>query len=191
MIKIFLLAFTLLFFTSCSNSLSSLYSSDNSINFSNFTNSLTKNICHKIEDNSVVFITDFVNESNLQNKSQLGFLLSNELKVNILNPNCTNNIAIKELQIAKHIKIGDNGTRILTRQSDELKASSVLDDNLALVGTYIITQKQIIIFLKLIDLNTSQTISSSSATRKITQEIKSLEGIQKPAEPIRYRPIVL
>jgi hypothetical protein len=191
MIKLILLSLTIFFFTACTSNLRNLYSNDSTIDFASFTNKLTKNICEKIEDNSVVFISDFVNETNFQNKSQLGFLLSNELKVNILNKRCTNDISIQELQLAKHIKVGNNGTRILTRQSDELKSSVISDESQALVGTYIITEKQIIIFLKLINLSTSQTISSSSASRKITREIQSLEGIPKPVEPTRYRPFVL
>ena len=159
--------------------------------FSFLSKRLSSNICPKIKNNSTLYVTDFVNESNLQNISQLGFLLSNELKVNILKNNCTNKVSIKNLQLSKSLQIGKQGTRILTRNLKNLKTKNLKDDRQILVGTYMITKKQLILFLKLINLKDGNTIATSSIATIMTDEIKELDGINTNTDPIIYKPFHL
>lgn len=164
---------------------------DRKTNFSNLSKKLALRVCKSIKPYSTVYITDFVNESNLKNISQLGFLLSNELKVNILKESCTTKVNLKNLQLAKTLKIGNHGARILTRDFSKIKVKNIADNNQILVGTYILTNNQFILFLKLINIKDSSTIASSSVSTPITNEIKELEGIETHTEPYIYTPFHL
>jgi len=147
--------------------------------FKFLTSKLTpSSFCDKINSNTTLYVTDFVNESNLDNKSELGFLLSNELKVNILKNSCTKNVAIKTFNLGSNLKIGQNGVKILTRDLQQLKIQNIEDDKQMAVGTYIITNKQLILFLKLINLQNGDTITTSTSTSTLTSEIKDLEGME-------------
>ena len=161
-------------------------------NFNTLTKKLTTySFCSKIKENNTLYITDFVNESNLENRSQLGFLLSNHLKVNILKDGCTKNVTIKTFNLANNLKIGKNGSKILSRELKELKVQNLEDDKQIIVGTYIITKKQLILFIKLIDLKSGNTVASESKATYITNEIKELEGINTNNDPIIYTPFHL
>ena len=176
-------------FTSCSTK--NNINSNTSTNFSNLTEELSVNICEVIPTNSTVYITDFVNQSNLKNISQLGFLLANELKVNILNEDCKENISVRTLDLAKSLTIGKRGSHILTRNFKDLKNTDLEDDKKVIVGTYMITHNQLILFTKLIDLKTSNTIASTSTSTILTKEIKQLEGIDINNHPDIYKPLHL
>jgi hypothetical protein len=176
-----ILIFIVISFNSCTTSkiLTNYFSKkDDFVNFVSIAKDLIKPICRKINTGTTLYISDFVNESNLKNRSQLGFLFSNQIKVNILKPYCSKNITIQDLQLAKTFKISKNGSRILSRNIKELKNTVLLDDKQILVGSYIISNKQIIIFLKLITLKHGTIIASSTTSRLITDEIKALEGLQ-------------
>jgi len=170
-------------------SMSNLPQKDRKTNFSLLSYKLASRVCENIKPNSTLYITDFVNESNFKNISQLGFLLSSELKVNILKSSCTTNVTVKNLQLSKTLKIGNHGTRILTRDFSNIKVKNIKDNNQMLVGTYMMTKNQFIVFLKLINLKDSSTISSSSVSTPITNEIKELEGIDTTDEPYVYTPL--
>ena len=152
-------------------------------NFAYITKQLAShNICSKINNNTVLYLTDFVNETNLDNRSELGFLLSNQLKVNILKNDCAKNVSIKTFNLGQNLKIGQNGSKILTRDLKNLKTQSLEDDKQIAIGTYAITSNQLILFLKLVDLEESNTIASSSTTTKVTNEILELEGLDMEQE---------
>jgi hypothetical protein len=176
--KIFINIFIVgLIFTGCSVLQKPIDPLASSTNFSSLSKKLSRDICYKIQDNSTLYITDFVNESNLKNRSQLGFLLSSELKVNILKKSCGQNIAIKNLQLSKSLQIGKYGSKILTRDIKNLKIKNLKDNRDILIGTYMMTKNQLILFLKLVNLKTGNTIATSRISTKITNEIKELEGI--------------
>ena len=176
--KLLLLSFILLFTACSTNPLQSYFSKERtSIDFNDIAKDLTIPLCQKINTNTTLYISDFVNESNLKNKSKLGFLLSNQVKANTLSPSCPSPIYIQDLQLAKTFKISKNGSRILSRNIKELKNTVLLDDKQILVGSYILTSKQIIVFLKLINLKYGSIIASSTTSRPITDEIRSLEGL--------------
>lgn len=170
---------------------------NNNLSFDDIAYDLVTPICDKIEDNSNIYITDFVNESNLKNKSQLGFLLSNQTKVNVQKSYCTNNVTIQDLQLAKNLKISKNGSRILTRDVNNIKNLKLKDDKKILTGSYILTENQIIVFLKLMNLKNGNIIISSTTSRQIDDELKSLEGVitnkeKKSKEELKiYKPMHL
>ncbi|MBI3874331.1 MAG: hypothetical protein HY307_04950 [Arcobacter sp.] len=142
------------------------------------TNLLPTTFCNKITPNSTLYVTDFVNESNLDNQSELGFLLSNELKVNLLKNNCSKNVMIKTFDLAQNLKMGRNGAKILTRELSKLKTQSIEDDKQIVIGSYSLTNKKIILFVKLVNLKDGNTIASNSSSDELTDEIKELEGIK-------------
>lgn len=161
---------------------------------SNVVNDVCKNIS-KDELDKDFYVVDFVNIDNLENNSQLGFVLSNQLKSDLLR-NCKG-ITIKELELGKNIQLGRNGSKILTRELDEIK-SKVVDENSNLViGTYAITSENLMIFVKVVDLATGIIKSSSTVNTSLTQEIMGLEGYtpqqsQSQSNPRGiYRPLVL
>ena len=173
-----LFSIIILLLTSCTKQLNSYFSKNNkNTDFYNIALELSKPMCKMIQRDTTVYITDYVNESNLKNKSQLGFLLSNQTKVNILDSSCTKNVKIQDLQLAKTLKINTSGSRILTRDINDMKNVNIKDDKQILIGSYILTQNQMIVFLKLVNLNNGDIIASSSVSREIDDEIKSLEGL--------------
>jgi hypothetical protein len=180
--QIIILLLIITIFTSCSNKLQNL---DKQTNFLNITNKLVKPLCKDIYPHKVLYITDFVNETYLQNKSKLGFLLSNNLKVNILDRSCTTSNVIKSFELGDNVKIGSEGSRIFTRKLDDLATKAIDENNQIFVGTYIFTSKQLILYLKLINLNTKNIISSNTVSIPITDEIKDLEGLKTSYDIIK------
>jgi TolB-like protein len=149
------------------------------ITFSELIRIVTKKMCAKIDEKKTIYVTDFVNIKNFKNKSQLGFLLSSELKVSLFS-NCSDNLQIKELEFRDSVKLGQHGINVLSRTPKALKAKYILKNHQVLVGTYSITRKQLIIYLKLIDFDSGNTLVSSRANIKLDDEIKDLEGVLKP-----------
>ncbi len=193
MIRKFKLYFTILaalfLFSGCA-----LSSSNNNVDF----NDISKEITKDLKTSSILYITDFVNIASLENTSQLGFILASNTKVAILN-NDTNTdtndkkakkTIIKELTIGKNIKIGKQGIKLLSRELSKLKTTKILANSQVLVGTYAITSKQLIVYLKLINLDTDELLFSKTTSVPITDEILELEGIDTTNQDI-YIPLVL
>ena len=148
------------------------------INFDEITKSLTKDIStslNKLSKDEAIYITDFVNITTNKNNSNLGFLLSNSLKVQV--STTIPNIKIKEFEMATAMTIGKNGSKILSRDLNELTTINLKEKGYILVGTYAITLKQLVIFVKLIELSSSNIISTSTVSVALTQEIIDLEGV--------------
>jgi len=184
--KNILLSILIIFiFTSCSSiytkyskKIKSYFSSSNSSDYLIITRELTENLCEKINQDSVIYITDYVDEENLKNKSKLGFLLASQTKVNVLNEDCTSNVKVQDLQLAKNLKISKNGSRILSRDINEMKVKNLQDDKQILVGSYILTQNEIIFFLKLMNLKTGNIIASTTTSRVLSEEFRNLQNIK-------------
>ncbi|WP_323591974.1 FlgO family outer membrane protein [Aliarcobacter butzleri] len=140
----------------------------------------------------VVLVSDFVNLDKLKNKSQLGFLLSNILKDKL----SSLNIIVREIELGKEFEFGSSGFNLLTREKDKILSDKV-KSKYAVVGTYSISNKSLNVFIKLIDINTGNILSSSFARTDIDDEIVNLEGNysieekDKPKEPIIRQPLVL
>ena len=149
------------------------------VNFSALVRELTKQVCYKTNANKPIYVADFVNIRNFKNKSQLGFLLSSELKVSLFKE-CSEDLKIKELEFRDSVKLGKQGINVLSRSIKAIKTKYILKNHQVLVGTYSITKEQLILYLKLIDFDSGNTLASSRINIHINDEIKDLEGILPP-----------
>ena len=158
-------------------------------NFSKLTDSLIEDLSSRTSSltyysSDSLIITDFVNINSLDNKSTLGFILSNELKTSLSKK--FPNLSVKELTLGRDIKIGSNGVKILSRKLKELKTNQAKNIKYILVGTYAITQKKLMLFLKLLDYTSGDIIASSSETTQITNEISNLAHITNETNKFEY-----
>lgn len=161
-------------------------------NFDTLTKNLLQQLCPTIssvnKSKTPLYVVDFVNLQDLQNNSELGFMLSDELKTQVTQV-C--NMPIYAIEYSKYLKIGPNGTKFLSRNLDELNNQKINRNTYALVGTYAFTQRQLILYLKLIDLNTGVIIKSATQKTLITDEIIHLEKKSKASQNTIYAPVVL
>lgn len=143
-----------------------------------------------VSKNKPVYVTDFVNLDKLDNHSELGFMLSDEVK-SLVTKN--NNIYVQAIEYSKFLKLGDNGTKLLSRKHDEIKTKQLVGDRYALVGTYAFTQRQLILYLKLIQLSTGVILKSATSATELTDEIIHFEKKvkYKRNNPNIYTPVVL
>jgi len=158
--------------------------SDNHKNFvgSNDFNSLVSNLVEKtslklgkyILEDDVVLVSDFVNIDKLENRSKLGFLLSEHLKDSLLNKN----IIIRQVELSENFSYGNHGLNLLTRDQRGIRNKSV-NGKFAIAGTYTITTESLIVFIKLLDLTSGNILASASSNTSIDDEILELEGITK------------
>jgi TolB-like protein len=161
-------------------------------NFDNLTKNLLEQLSPTIlsvnKTRTPLYVVDFVNLQDLQNNSELGFMLSDELKTQVTQV-C--NMPIYAIEYSKYLKIGPNGTKFLSRDLDELNNQKINRNTYALVGTYAFTQRQLILYLKLIDLSTGVIIKSATQKTLITDEIIHLENKSKASQNNIYSPVVL
>lgn len=189
--------FLILSLTSCSNVINELAhkSPDNhknitgSNNFDSLVKSLVDESSARLKRNiavdDVVLVSDFVNLDRLKNRSKLGFLLSDHLKDALLN----HDIIVRQVELGRDFQYGKHGFNLLTRNQRDINKKSV-DAPYAFVGTYTITTKNLIVFVKLIDIKTGNILSSSRARTSIDEEILELEGLTDRKMFIR-QPMVL
>ncbi|AXH13518.1 FlgO family outer membrane protein [Halarcobacter bivalviorum] len=128
-------------------------------------------------EDDVVLVSDFVNIDKLENKSKLGFLLSEHLKDALLNKN----IIVRQVELSENFTFGESGLNLLTRNQKDITKKTV-DGKFAVVGTYTITTETLIVFIKLIDVNNGNILASANSSTSIDDEILELEGIKKGKE---------
>ena len=147
-------------------------------NFDSMLNDMVKKSALKIKKNvaydEVVLVSDFVNLDNLKNRSQLGFLLSNLLKDRL----SSLDVIVKEIELGKEFEFGPSGFNLLTREKNRILSDNV-KSRYAVVGTYSISNKSLNLFIKLIDINSGNILSSSFARTDLDSEILDLEGISQ------------
>ena len=147
-------------------------------NFDSMINDMVKKSAIKIKKNvaydEVVLVSDFVNLDNLKNRSQLGFLLSNLLKDRL----SSLDVIVKEIELEKEFEFGPSGFNLLTREKNRILSDNV-KSRYAVVGTYSISNKSLNLFIKLIDINSGNILSSSFARTDLDSEILDLEGISQ------------
>lgn len=171
------------------------YQSTGTTDFHQLTQELLKDLAptilsikNKKRDISPLYVTDFVNIENLDNSSKLGFILSDELKTNITQDI---NWPIYQIEYAKFLKVGTNGTKLLSRDVSDLKYKNMDDTTYALVGTYAITQRQFLIYVKLINLQNGVILKSSTQRISLTDEIINLEQKATEISPQVYTPLTI
>lgn len=132
------------------------------------------------------YVSDFVNIKNLEVTSQLGFFLSSEVKSSITSQY---NVNVREIEYLSYLKLNQNGLKTLSRDLDELGELDSIKTNI-LVGTYALTSKQLIVYLKLIDMKTGTILKSISNSIEINEEIIKLEaeGLNKNNVKPKLRP---
>ena len=120
--------------------------------FSDVTEELFEGVQEKmalLDKRNPVYIVDFVNLKNLANNSELGFMLSEEMKTQVSQKL---DIPIVSIEYMKYLKLGNSGSKFLSRDLKEIRNPKINKNTYALVGTYAFTQRQLILYLKLIDL---------------------------------------
>jgi len=152
----------------------------NTTNFEWITYNLLSPICEDIKTKTKgimpIYVVDFVNLDSLQNQSELGFILSDNIKSQVTQKCDT---PIYSLEYAKYLKMGQNGSRLLTRDLNEMAATKMNKNTYALVGSYVITQRQLITYLKLIDLSSGLILKSVTDRASLTDEVLKLESQKK------------
>lgn len=139
-----------------------------------------------IKSDDIVLVSDFVNLNDLKNKTQLGFLLSDILKDKLVSLN----ILVKEIELGKEFEIGKSGFNVLTRNKNKILDTKIDKERYAVVGTYSITSKSLNVFIKLIDIQTGNILSSSFERTDIDKEILELEGEDEKRRILRPQVIL-
>ena len=186
---IFLSIFFMLFLTSCSVLNKNLI--DISTDFETLVDDMVEESYPKLKKNiaidDIILVSDFVNLDNLQNHSKLGFLLADNLK----NSLSKRDIIIRQVELGTQFTLGKHGFNVLTRDQSKIDPN-VKDAFYAAVGTYSITKKRLIVFMKLIDIRTGHILTSSSNSVILDGEIRDLESTRKlKHSSTTYAPLVL
>lgn len=136
----------------------------------------------------VVLVTDFVNVDKLQNKSRLGFLLSSSLKDTL---SSKYDLTIREASLSKNFKMSqEGGLKLLSRNQREID-DNIYMENYAIVGTYTLTSRQLIVFVKIIDIYTGHVLGSASNRTRTTSEVIEMDKSEEEQRRGVYSPIVL
>lgn len=192
-LKAFLLLIFLSFFSGCTNIVVKDLATINHKNLAGTNNfaSLIDYLVWQQEINikskvagETILVSDFVNLDRLKNRSKLGFLLAEHLK----NSASSRGIVVREVELGKQFQYGKSGLNVLTRKQSEILNTDV-QSKYALVGTYSLTTKSMIVFIKLIDLSNGDILSSGSGSTLIDEEIRELERSNRT--PQVYSPMVL
>lgn len=167
--------FIVLFLTSCTHK--DLINGTN--DFHSLVSQLVDDSAKKIKKHTmiddVVLVSDFVNLDKLENRSELGFLLSDILKDRLVSLN----ILVREVEFGKEFELGPSGFNLLTRNQSKIISKIVDVERYAVVGTYSITSRSLNLFIKLIDIRTGHILASSYERTGIDEEILQLEGTEQ------------
>lgn len=168
--------FIVLFLSSCTHK--NLINGTN--DFHSLVSQLVDDSAKKIKQHTmiddIVLVSDFVNLDKLENRSELGFLLSDILKDRLVSLN----ILVREVELGKEFEFGASGFNLLTRDQSKIVSKTVVEERYAVVGTYSITSRSLNLFIKLIDIRTGYILASSYERTAIDEEILQLEGTDQP-----------
>ncbi|WP_164971036.1 FlgO family outer membrane protein [Halarcobacter mediterraneus] len=203
---LFFLAIILISFTSC-NAVKSLTGSEDfpsfvkdvakktstdhkNISGSNDFNSLVKILVDDMSlklkkyvmEDDIVLVSDFVNLDRLENRSKLGFLLSENLKDSLINKD----IIVRQVELSENFTYGQHGLNLLTREQKEIVNKNV-KEKFAVVGTYTITTQSLIVFIKLLDVTNGNILAAANSSTSVDEEITQLEGMNKERK-LTFRP---
>lgn len=120
---------------------------------------------------SNIYVTDFINLENLNNNSKLGYILSQETKVILTKRYGLN---INEIEFTKHLSISSNGTKVLSRDVTKLKKSTIDDNSYIVVGNYVTTAHKLILYIKVIDMDSGKVVDTAKVSTGLSQEIALL-----------------
>lgn len=184
--KIFFLGFFLSLFIACSNH---KYLLSGTNDFQSLVSRLVEESADKMKknlaDDDIVLVSDFVNLDRLENRSELGFLLSDLLKDKLVQKN----IIVRQVEFAKEFQLGRKGLNLMIRNKNKIVSDLVTKAKYAVVGTYSLTSRSLNVFIKLIDLRSGYIYASSYERTDIDEEILQLES--SPLEKRVYKPHVV
>jgi TolB-like protein len=100
-------------------------------------------------------------------------------------------LPIISIEYMQYLKLGKMGTSFLTRDLKQVANKKINSNTYALVGTYTFTKRQLILYLKLIDLTNGVILKSSTRAKNLTDEIIQFELIRPEKQPTIYRPITI
>ncbi|MGE4383755.1 MAG: FlgO family outer membrane protein [Arcobacter sp.] len=188
------LSFVSIFLTLFLNSCAYKNPISGSTNFHSLISGMVDDSANKIKKNvsvgEVVLVSDFVNLDKLKNRSQLGFLLSSMLKDKL----SSLDIIVKEIELGKEFEFGPSGFNLLTREKERIITNKV-KSKYAVVGTYSISSRSLNVFIRLIDIQTGNILSSSYGRTDIDDEILGLEGssggLNQKSSPPAQRPFLV
>lgn len=188
------LSFVSIFLTLFLNSCAYKNPISGSTNFHSLISGMVDDSANKIKKNvsvgEVVLVSDFVNLDKLKNRSQLGFLLSSMLKDKL----SSLDIIVKEIELGKEFEFGPSGFNLLTREKERIITNKV-KSKYAVVGTYSISSRSLNVFIRLIDIQTGNILSSSYGRTDIDDEILGLEGssggVNQKSSPPAQRPFLV
>lgn len=141
------------------------------VNYMNLADDAVKSLFSTAEVNPKNFIvTEFVDLTSLQNYSKLGYILSNSIKNSLITEH---GAKVVEAEVSKYFEISGNGLRVLSRDIRRLRTDS-FEIKRAVVGTYTYTDEEIVIFVKLIDLESGVIEGSYAKKLPMTCEMMYL-----------------
>ncbi|MBN2895696.1 MAG: hypothetical protein JXK05_07390 [Campylobacterales bacterium] len=107
-----------------------------------------------------VIVTEFVDLTSLENHSKFGYVLSNSIKNSII---AQINAEVVEAEVSKYFKLSANGLKVLTRDTEAIRSDN-LNIKHAVAGTYTYTDKEAVVFVKLVNLENGIIEGSYSRT---------------------------
>jgi len=135
-----------------------------------------KSIRHYKKEKENIVVANYVNITDLQNSSQVGFILSEGVKNALVNSKRFNVI---ETELSKYFTINaKEGITILSRDLKKIRDDN-LKANYVLVGSYAYTNEQLIIFSKLIDLRSGYIMTSQQDSYDLNCELVKLLNIEE------------
>ncbi|MEA3512536.1 MAG: FlgO family outer membrane protein, partial [Campylobacterota bacterium] len=170
-IKHIILISTLIFFTACS---SKTFSWDSSTDYDQIISQLLKKAANQIFPNikkdEVLLVSNFAETTTLRSDTKLSFVLSDMLKNKLVSKY---SYTVREIELSKQFRIGKEGFKVLTRDASKIN-NSVIAARYAVVGNYTVTKNQLILFLKLIDIQNGYVLASSTYSTDLTDDIEEL-----------------
>ena len=195
--KNILILIAIVFTTGCNVSIPEIkYKTElKSTNFEEIVSTLLKKASNQIFPNmsrdEVLLVSNFVDTFTLRSSSKLSFILTDLLKSNLVS---RYSYTIKEIELSKNFRFGKEGLKALTRNQKNIN-DAPNQSRYIVVSSYVISKNQLILFLKLINIENGNVLASSTHSTELTQEIKELNG-DLPSETKAisqsvYQPMVL
>ncbi len=134
---------------------------DSRVNYQALTDEAVDEIFDDIYDlPKDIIVTEFVDLTSLENQTKLGYVLSNSIKNSL-----TNELDMKviEAEVSKYFKLSANGLKILSRDIRKIRTDNINVKH-AIAGTYTATDSEVIVFIKLVNLQTGLIEGSYSKT---------------------------
>jgi len=189
MFKNIVLSLLILSFTACSGK-NSLFSSpdDYTMMVNTLLEKSAKKMLASVGKDEIILVSNFVETSTLKSNTKLSFILSDLLKNRLISKY---GYQIREIELSKNFKFGKNGFKVLTRDVNNIN-NAIFNSDYVVSGRYAITNEQLILFLKVINIRNGHIIASSTLSADISDETLELNKPIKSKQKIEiYQPMVL